>query len=85
MLIKFKPTTPGLRGTVLVSKKELSKDKPFKSLTRKFNSTGGGNNHHMLYINGSQIKKISTKEMVNKIITLIEKKELEIKNNSSIK
>ena len=40
MLIKFKPTTPGLRGTVLVSKKELSKDKPFKSLTRKFKSTG---------------------------------------------
>ena len=24
MLLKFKPTTPGLRGTVLVSKKELS-------------------------------------------------------------
>ena len=44
MLIKFKPTTPGLRGTVLVSKKELSKEKPFKYLTRKFNSTGGRNN-----------------------------------------
>ena len=40
MLIKFKPTTPGLRGTVLVSKKELSKQKPHKSLTRKFKSTG---------------------------------------------
>ena len=37
MLIKFKPTTPGLRGTVLVSKKELSKDKPHKSLTKKSN------------------------------------------------
>jgi len=34
MLIKFKPTTPGLRGTVLVSKKELSKNKPHKSLTK---------------------------------------------------
>ena len=44
MLIKFKPTTPGLRGTVLVSKKELSKDKPHKSLTKKFKSTGGRNN-----------------------------------------
>ena len=44
MLIKFKPTTPGLRGTVLVSKKELSKDKPYKSLTKKFKSTGGRNN-----------------------------------------
>ena len=36
MLLKFKPTTPGLRGTVLVSKKELSKEKPHKSLTKKF-------------------------------------------------
>ncbi len=44
MLIKFKPTTPGLRGTVLVSKKELSKDKPYKHLTKKLNSTGGRNN-----------------------------------------
>ena len=44
MLIKFKPTTPGLRGTVLVSKKELSKEKPYKSLTKKINSTGGRNN-----------------------------------------
>ena len=44
MLIKFKPTTPGLRGTVLVSKKELSKEKPYKSLTTKLNSTGGRNN-----------------------------------------
>ena len=44
MLLKFKPTTPGLRGTVLVSKKDLSKEKPHKSLTRKFTSTGGRNN-----------------------------------------
>ncbi len=44
MLIKFKPTTPGLRGTVLVSKKQLSNEKPYKSLTKKINSTGGRNN-----------------------------------------
>ena len=44
MLNKFKPTTPGLRGTVLVSKKELSNEKPHKSLTKKFKSTGGRNN-----------------------------------------
>ena len=44
MLNKFKPTTPGLRGTVLVSKRQLSKDKPVKSLTKKLNSTGGRNN-----------------------------------------
>ena len=44
MLLKFKPTTPGLRGTVLVSKKKLSKEKPHKKLTKKLHSTGGRNN-----------------------------------------
>ena len=34
MLIKLKPNTPGQRGTVLVSKKHLSKDKPYKTLTK---------------------------------------------------
>ena len=44
MLNKFKPVTPGLRGTVLVSKKHLSKEKPIKSLLKPLNSTGGRNN-----------------------------------------
>ena len=30
MLNKFKPVTPGLRGTVLVSKKHLSKEQEFE-------------------------------------------------------
>ncbi len=47
--------------------------------------TGGGNNNHMLYINGIQTKKISTKEMVDRIIHLIEKKDLEIKKQSQKK
>ena len=44
MLKNFKPVTPGLRGTVLVSKKHLSNEKPVKSLTKKIVSTGGRNN-----------------------------------------
>ena len=44
MLNKFKPTSPGLRGTVLVSKKHLSKEKPVKFLTKPMKSTGGRNN-----------------------------------------
>ena len=44
MLTKFKPITPGQRGTVLVSKKELSNEKPYKTLTKKYKSTGGRNN-----------------------------------------
>ena len=47
--------------------------------------TGGGGNNHMLYINGNQTKKISTQEMVDKVIALIEKKEIEIKNKSTNK
>ena len=44
MLNKFKPVTPGLRGTVLVSKKHLSNEKPVKFLTKTLASTGGRNN-----------------------------------------
>ena len=44
MLIKLKPNTPGQRGTVLVSKKHLSKEAPFKSLTKPMTSSGGRNN-----------------------------------------
>ena len=40
--------------------------------------TGGGNQNHMLYINGHQAKKISTNEMVDQIISLIENKDLEL-------
>ena len=47
--------------------------------------TGGGNNNHMLYIHGDQTKKISTNEMIDKIITLVEEKESELKNKSQIK
>ena len=44
MLNKFKPVTPSLRGTILVSKKHLSKEKPVKNLTKPMKSTGGRNN-----------------------------------------
>ncbi len=44
MLNKFKPVTPGTRGTVLVSKKHLYKNDPVKSLIRPLKSSGGRNN-----------------------------------------
>ncbi len=47
--------------------------------------TGGGNNNHMLYINGNQSKKIETNEMIDKIVSLIEEKEIELKKESQIK
>ena len=52
---------------------------PGEAASTDIGLTGGGNNNHMLYLNGSQIKKISTDEMIHKIISLIEKKELEQK------
>ena len=44
MLKNIKPTTPGQRGTVLVSKNHLWKGEPFKKLTTPIKSTGGRNN-----------------------------------------
>tara|TARA_B100000579_G_C22817938_1_gene848959 strand:+ start:98 stop:919 length:822 start_codon:yes stop_codon:yes gene_type:complete len=44
MLIKLKPNTPGQRGTVLVSKKHLANEAPFKPLTKSIKSSGGRNN-----------------------------------------
>lgn len=43
-LKKFNPVTPSLRGTVLVSRADLHKGKPVKSLTHGMHSTGGRNN-----------------------------------------
>ena len=44
MLIKLKPNTPGQRGTVLVYKKHLSKESPFKLLISSIKYSGGRNN-----------------------------------------
>jgi len=44
MLKKLKPTTPGQRGTVLISKNHLWRADPYKSLTKPMKSTGGRNN-----------------------------------------
>ena len=52
---------------------------PGEAASTDLGLTGGGNNNHMLYINGKQMKKISTNEMIDKIVSLIEKKESELK------
>jgi large subunit ribosomal protein L2 len=44
----YKPTTPGIRGTVLNDFSELTAEKPEKSLLAPLHKTGGRNNHgHM--------------------------------------
>ena len=56
---------------------------PGEAAFTDFGVTGG--NNHMLYLNGEQMKKISTKEMVDKVISLIEKKEQENQNKPTNK
>jgi len=40
----YKPTSPGMRGTILSDFKEITKSKPKKSLLRPIKKTGGRNN-----------------------------------------
>ena len=47
-LKNFNPVTPSLRGTVLISRAELWKGKPEKTLTEGKKKTGGRNNHGRL-------------------------------------
>ena len=44
-LKKYKPVTPGLRGRVITSRKDLWKGGPFKPLTEGLTRSGGRNNH----------------------------------------
>jgi len=44
-LKRYKPTTPGRRGLVLVDRSELHKGKPVKALTVGLSKSGGRNNH----------------------------------------
>ncbi len=42
---------------------------------------GGGKDNHMLYINGLEAEKITTNEMIDKIVDIVEKKALSLKSN----
>lgn len=44
MLKKFKPTSPGVRGKVMVSRRNLHKGRPYKALTRSLRKSSGRNN-----------------------------------------
>ena len=40
--------------------------------------TGGGKGNNMLYLNGIESKKISSEEMISKVVKLVEQKAEEI-------
>jgi (E)-4-hydroxy-3-methylbut-2-enyl-diphosphate synthase len=42
--------------------------------------TGGGKGSNMLYLSGIQTEKILTKEIISKVVSLVEKKASEITN-----
>ena len=43
--------------------------------------TGGGKGNNMLYLSGVQSEKVLTSEIINKVISEVEKKAAEIENN----
>ena len=42
--------------------------------------TGGGKNNHMLYLNGIDTEKVTTNEMIDKIVSLVEEKVANLQN-----
>ena len=53
---------------------------PGEAAQTEIGITGGGSGNSMLYLHGVQNKKIDNREMISKIVSLIEKKEQELKN-----
>ena len=44
--------------------------------------TGGGKGNNMLYIKGFQTEKVLTKDIISKVVELVEKKAQEIENKN---
>ena len=44
--------------------------------------TGGGRDSNMLYLNGTQTRKLSNKEIISKVVELVEKKAEQIQKNN---
>ena len=53
---------------------------PGEAASTDIGITGGGKNSNMLYLNGVQKEKLKNDEIVSKIVSLVEKKEKDIKN-----
>ncbi|MDA9726419.1 flavodoxin-dependent (E)-4-hydroxy-3-methylbut-2-enyl-diphosphate synthase [Candidatus Pelagibacter sp.] len=61
-----KPVTLSIIGCVV--------NGPGEAKQTEIGITGGGKDNHMLYLNGLETEKVTTKEMINKIVTLVEEK-----------
>ena len=61
-----KPITLSIIGCVV--------NGPGEAKQTEIGITGGGKDTHMLYLNGLETEKVITKDMINKIVTLVEEK-----------
>ena len=61
-----KPITLSIIGCVV--------NGPGEAKQTEIGITGGGKDNHMLYLNGIETEKVITKDMINKIVTLVEEK-----------
>ena len=53
---------------------------PGEAASTDIGITGGGKDSNMLYLNGIQKEKLRNDEIISKIVSLVEKKEKDIKN-----
>ena len=61
-----KPITLSIIGCVV--------NGPGEAKQTEIGITGGGKDNHMLYLNGLETEKVITKDMIDKIVTLVEEK-----------
>ncbi len=61
-----KPITLSIIGCVV--------NGPGEAKQTEIGITGGGKDNHMLYLNGIQTEKVITKDMINRIVSLVEEK-----------
>ncbi len=61
-----KPITLSIIGCVV--------NGPGEAKQTEIGITGGGKDNHMLYLNGLETEKVATKDMINKIVALVEEK-----------
>ena len=61
-----KPITLSIIGCVV--------NGPGEAKQTEIGITGGGKDNHMLYLNGLETEKVMTKDMINKIVRLVEEK-----------
>ncbi len=54
---------------------------PGEAATTDIGITGGGKDSNMLYLNGAQNKKLKNKEIISKVVDLVEQKALEIQKS----